>query len=357
MLAPIAWRTPPRHYGPWERVTSLLTEALVARGIDVTLFATADSITAGTLHAVCPAGYEEDRTIDAKVWGCLHIAEVFEHAAGFDLIHNQFDFPPLAYSRLVDTPVLTTIHGFSSAAILPVYRKYNRDTYYVSISDADRAPDLDYAATIYHGIDIDSFTFRETPGDYLLYFGRIHHDKGASEAIEIARRFGRRLVMAGIIQDHDYYRTHVEPYLGTGDVEYIGSAGPELRDELLGGAYALLHPINFAEPFGLSVVESMACGTPVVAFAKGSMPELIDHGRNGFLVDDVDGAVDALGKIPEIDRSVCRRTVEERFTTGRMAEDYIRVYQQVLDDWKQRKSRPKNPINNGSEQTAIRSQL
>lgn len=335
MLAPIAWRTPPRHYGPWERVTSLLTESLVELGVDVTLFATADSETAGRLHAVAPAGYEEDRSIDPKVWGCLHIAEVFQHAAEFDIIHNHFDFLPLSYCELVDTPVLTTIHGFSSPDILPVYRRYNGHAHYVSISDADRAPDLDYLATIHHGIDIESFQFREQPGDYLLYFGRIHHDKGAREAIEIARRTGRRLVMAGIIQDQGYYEREVKPYLKEGVVEHIGSVGPDRRDEVLGGAAALLHPINFNEPFGLSVVESMACGTPVIAFNRGSMPELIEHGVNGYLVDDVQGAVSAVEELPGMDRRRCRAVVEERFTRTRMAEQYIKVYERIIAEGSQ----------------------
>ncbi len=332
MLAPIAWRTPPRHYGPWERVTSLLSETLVAMGVDVTLFATADSLTAGTLHAVAPAGYEEDSSIDAKVWGSLHIAEVFEHAAEFDIIHNQFDFPPLCYVDMVETPVVTTIHGFSSPQILPVYRKYNRRSYYVSISDADRAPDLDYAATIYHGIEMDQFRLREKPGRYLLYFGRIHHDKGAREAIQIARQAGMKLIMAGIIQDRGYFEREVLPHLNGVDVEYIGSVGSEQRDEVLGDAAALLHPINFNEPFGLSVVEAMACGTPVIAYNRGSMPELIEHGVNGFLVEGVEDAVAALRLIGSISRHECRQVVQRRFTRERMAEEYLKVYEKILKE-------------------------
>src|SRR3972149_9598019 len=169
MLSPIAWRTPPREYGPWELVVSLLTEGLVGRGIDVTLFATADSLTGAQLRAVIPRGYEEDRTIDAKVAECLHIAEVFEHADEFDLIHNHFDFLPLAWSRLTPTPGVTTIHGFSSDRILPVYRKYDQSVYYVSISHANRSPALDYVANAYHGIDLKRFTFRAESGAYLLF--------------------------------------------------------------------------------------------------------------------------------------------------------------------------------------------
>ena len=187
MLSPIAWRTPPQHYGPWESVASLLTEGLAARGHDVTLFATGDSQTSGRLHSICPRGYEEDRSIIPKVWECLHIAELFEHAEEFDIIHNHFDYLPLTYSGFVATPVVTTVHGFSSPGVLPVYKKYNGKTFYVSISNADRSPALDYIKTIHHGIDINQFDFTPEPEDYLLFFGRIHQDKGAGEALEIAR--------------------------------------------------------------------------------------------------------------------------------------------------------------------------
>ncbi len=330
MLSPIAWRTPPRHYGPWERVVSLLTEGLVKEGIDVTLFATADSLTRGTLHAVCSRGYEEDPAIMPKVWECLHIAEVFEQADQFDVIHNHFDFLPLSYSRLVSTPVVTTIHGFSSPSILPVYQKYNETSYYVSISHADRAPGLNYIATVYHGIDIEHFTFRDTSEGCLVFFGRIHPDKGAKEAVEIAKRTGSPLLMAGIIQDRQYYEQYVEPYLNESEVIYLGSVGPEQRDDLLGKALALLHPINFEEPFGLSVVEAMACGTPVIAFNKGSMPEILEDGKTGFLVSNVEEAVHAVGKLKHIHRQDCRKTVEERFTSDRMTKNYMMVYQQIL---------------------------
>lgn len=331
MLSPIAWRTPPLGYGPWERVVSLLTEGLAVRGIDVTLFATADSVTQAKLHAIAPRPYEEDKTLDPKVWECLHISELFERAGDFDLIHNNFDFLPLTYSGLTDTPVLTTIHGFSSPKILPVYRKYNQKTYYVSISNADRSPELDYIDTVYHGIDLENFTFQETPEDYLLFFGRIHHDKGAAEAIQIARQTGMKLILAGVIQDLDYYRSVVEPHLDGVRARYVGVAGPEMRDKLLGGARALLHPINFNEPFGLSVVEAGACGTPVVAFNRGSMPEIIDNGINGFLVSDVCSAVEAVSSLDAIARRKCRQIVQERFSRARMVEDYLGVYQKIIN--------------------------
>ena len=330
MLSPVAWRTPPRHYGPWESVVSLLTEGLVAEGLDVTLFATADSQTAAKLVAVSERGYEEDRDLDPKVSECLHISEVFERADQFDLIHNHFDFLPLTYSDLVRTPLVATIHGFSSPAILPVYRKYNGKANYVSISNADRSPDLDYVATVYHGIDLTNFTCVPQGGDYLLFFGRIHHDKGTVESIEIAKAAGKKLILAGIVQDESYYREQVEPHIDGRDIIYVGSAGPEKRNGLLGGARALLHPINFDEPFGLSVVESMACGTPVVAFGRGSMPEVIADGRTGFLVSSIEEAVGVLDQIGELDRQACRSWVEERFSVDRMVKDYIRVYEKVL---------------------------
>ncbi|GAB4413592.1 MAG: hypothetical protein Fur0044_08020 [Anaerolineae bacterium] len=330
MLAPISWRVPPRHYGPWERVVSLLTEGLVARGLDLTLFATADSLTRARLAAVCPRPYSEDPTLDPKVWECLHISAAFERAAEFDLIHNHFDFLPLSYSGLAQTPLLTTIHGFSSEKILPVYQKYNGATHYVAISNADRHPSLDYVATVYHGIPLDEFTLRTDPDDYLLFFGRIHPDKGVVEAIEVARRAGRRLIIAGIIQDRSYFDRQVAPHLDGDKIRYIGSVGPEQRNELLGGAYALLHLINFAEPFGLSLIEAMACGVPVIAYPRGSISEIIRHEETGFIVNGLDEAVAAVQRVSELERPRIRRHVAENFSRERMVDEYIEVYRQVL---------------------------
>jgi len=330
LLSPIAWRTPPRHYGPWETIVSLLAEGMVGRGMDVTLFATGDSQTSARLDSICPVPYEENREMDAKVWECMHIAHLFEQADEFDIIHNNYDFLPLSYSRLVKTPVVTTIHGFSNPRILPVYQAYNQDNYYISISEADRSPDLDYYANVYHGIDLDLFSFVAEPGDYLLYFGRIHPDKGTYEAIQIARQFGMKLIMAGIIQDESYFQAQVAPYIDNINVIYVGSVGPKRRNELLQKAYALLHPIYFNEPFGLSVVEAMACGTPVIAFNRGSMSEVIKDGVTGYLVSGVDEAVDGLKMIANIDRSACRRWVQERFSKERMVADYLEVYNSIL---------------------------
>jgi len=330
MLAPIAWRVPPRHYGPWEQIASLLTEGLVARGVDVTLFATADSQTRSKLAAICPRPYAEDPSMDAKVWECLHIAHCFERAEEFDIIHNHFDFLPLSYSRLVQTPVVTTIHGFSSERILPVYEKYDRHCHYVSISQSDRHPRLHTTATIHHGIAIDDFPFVETPEDYLLFFGRIHPDKGAAEAIDVARRAGCRLLLAGLIQDESYYSEWIAPHIDGDRVQYLGSAGPERRATLLGNAAALLHLINFDEPFGLSVVEAMACGTPVIATNRGSMPELIRDRENGFLVNSPDEAIDAVRRIPALHRPSIRQYAQKHFGADRMVDEYLRLYHQIL---------------------------
>jgi len=330
VLSPISWRTPPRHYGPWESVVSLLTEELVRMGVDMTLFATGDSQTSGKLVAVCPHPYSEDSSVNPKVAECLHISEVFERSADFDLIHNHFDFLPLTYSGLTDTPVVTTIHGFSSPAIIPVYKKYNAHGHYVAISEADKSPELDYIATIHHGIDISQFNFSGTGGEYLLFFGRIHPEKGVHEAIQVAQRAGKKLVIAGIVQDRKYFETLIEPHVDGDKVEYLGSVGPAQRSEVLGGALALLHLISFDEPFGLSLVESLACGTPVIAFGRGSIPEVIKHDETGYIVADVAQAAEAVAAVQSLDRAACRDDVEQRFSKTRMASDYVRVYREIL---------------------------
>jgi glycosyltransferase involved in cell wall biosynthesis len=308
-----------------------LTEALVARGVDVTLFATLDSRTAARLDGVCPAPYSEDPTIDPKVWEMLHIAHVFEQAGNFDLIHNQADFVPLAFSRLVGTPMVTTIHGFSSERILPAFRRYEDRVHYVAISQADRHPDLRYAATIHHGIPLADFPFDPHGSEDLLFFGRIHPDKGAAEAITAAHRSGRKLIMAGIVQDQNYYNEQVAPALDDRSVVYLGPVGGAARAKTLGSARALLHLINFNEPFGLSVVEALACGTPVIACSRGSMPELIDNGVTGFLVDSLDAAIDAIARIDQIDRAACRAAVSARFTVDHMADRYLGLYRSILE--------------------------
>jgi len=332
ILSPVAWRTPPRHYGPWELVASNIAEGLVEKGHDVTLFATKDSMTQAKLDGVVQTGYEEDKETDPKIAECLHISHLMEQADKFDIIHNNFDFLPLTYSGLIKTPVVTTIHGFSSPKIIQVFKKYNHSSHYVSISNSDRSPELHYAATVYNGIDKNLFTFNETPENYLLYFGRIHHDKGTWEAIQIAKKAKMKLIISGIVQDETYFNEKVAPFLNDDDIVYVGSSGPKKRDELLGNAFALLHPINFEEPFGLSVAESMFCGTPVIAFNKGSMSELILHEKTGFLVNSIGEAVEIIPEIKQINRSYCRVWAEENFSKEKMVDDYVSVYNNILDN-------------------------
>jgi len=331
ILSPIAWRTPPVKYGPWEQVASNIAEGLIDKKIDVTLFATANSITRGKLQYVSEEAYSENPDIDPKVWECLHISNLMEQADKFDLIHNHFDFLPLTYTGLIKTPMVTTIHGFSSPKILPVYKKYNRNNFYVSISNSDRCPDLEYVATVYNGIDTNGFTFKKTSKDYLLFFGRIHPEKGTYESIQIAKQSGRKLIISGLIQHKEYFDSKVKPFINDDDIVYAGNSGPRERDKLLGEAYALLHPVSFEEPFGLSVAEAMMCGTPVIAFNLGSMPELILNGENGFLVNTTEEAADAVANIKSIDRKYCREYAVSKFSRQKMVEGYLEVYKKILE--------------------------
>ena len=331
LLGPIAWRTPPLHYGPWELITSLLAEGLTASGIDVTLFATLDSVTSASLDGVSPSGYEETPSIDGRVWEALHVSHALRRSGEFDLVHNHLDWLPLAFSPLCAAPMLTTVHGFSGPTILPAYARAS--SHFVSISDSDRSPELSYLATIHHGIDLAALPVPASPssasGD-LICFGRIHPDKGTDRAIEIAQRAGRRLILCGIVQDRDFFDSRVAPHIDGDRVVYLGSVGPAQRGKVLASGAALLHPIRFAEPFGLSVVEAMACGTPVIAYRKGSMPEVVDEGVTGHLVDDPDEAVAALGAIAGIDRIACARRARERFSADRMVDDYLTIYRKIV---------------------------
>ncbi|MHC4440772.1 MAG: glycosyltransferase, partial [Planctomycetota bacterium] len=251
ILSPVAWRTPPRAYGAWETVASNITEGLVARGWkDVTLFATKESITSAKLEGWIEKGYEEDKSKIPLVSTCLHISKVMERAGEFDLIHNNFDYLPLTYLALIKTPMLTTIHGFSEPDILRVYHEH-KDTYYVSISDSDRDPGLPYLATVYNGIDLSNLTFRPTPGDKLVHYGRIHNDKGTHLAIEVAKKAGMDLIIAGIIQDQDYFDNLVKPHLNESSIQFIGPVNPLQRDALLKEAYAVIHLNTIPERFGL----------------------------------------------------------------------------------------------------------
>jgi glycosyltransferase involved in cell wall biosynthesis len=330
LLGPIAWRTPPRHYGPWELITGLLADGLAARGVDVTLFATLDSITLARLDGVCERPYEEDGTIDGRIWEALHVAHALGRSAEFDLIHNHLDWLPLAFAPLAQAPMVTTVHGFSSPRILPAYQRSG--SAFVSISDADRAPGLEYVATVHHGVDVSTLPFTATAGDGLVCFGRIHPDKGTAQAIEIARRAERPLVLCGPVQDERYFAEEIEPHVDGSGVRYLGSVGSEERAAILGEAACLLHPIAFAEPFGLSVVESMLCGTPVVAYDRGSMRELLEDGVTGVLADGVGSAVAGVQRAAGFDRAACHRSAERRFSADRMVDDYLDVYETVLRD-------------------------
>ncbi len=329
VLSPVAWRTPPRAYGAWETVASNITEGLVARGWDVTLFATRDSVTAAKLHSIIEKGYEEDHVLEPKVCECLHISEIMERADDFDLIHNNYDFLPLTYCRLIKTAMLTTIHGFSSDAIRKVYRKY-KDNYYVSISDADRDPELPYLATVYNGIDLSNITYRQDAGDKLVFLGRIHPDKGTHLAIEVAKQCGQDLIIAGIIQDQDYFDNLLKPHINDSSVKYIGPVNPVQRDALFKEAYAVLHLNTIGERFGLVMAEAMAAGVPVIAMDLGSPREVIADKITGYLVNNVAEASEAVGKINLINRKKCRRHVEENFTIDHMVSEYEKVYEEIF---------------------------
>ncbi len=328
MLAPVAWRCPPEHYGPWEQVASLLTEGLVAQGVDVTLFATLDSRTGADLDGVVPHGYAQDPALDGRVQEALHVAHAFGRAGTFDLVHSHLDWLPLAFEGLCPVPLVTTVHGFGGAAILPAYRASRSAL--VSISDSDRHPDLDYAATVHHGVDANLLPFSPDGGEDLVVLGRIHPHKGTAEAVRIARAAGRRLVVCGIVHDDRYFREEVEPYVDGDRVRYLGSVGPQQRAEVLGAAAALLHPIDFEEPFGLSVVEAMMCGTPVVAYRRGSMPEVVDEGVTGFVVTDAAAAAAAVDRAVRLDRHGVRARAAARFGAARMVADYLAVYAKIL---------------------------
>jgi glycosyltransferase involved in cell wall biosynthesis len=328
LLGPIAWRTPPRHYGPWELVTGLLADGLVERDVDVTLFATLDSVTRAELDGVCPRPYEEDDELDGRVWEALHVAHALSRSAEFDLIHNHLDWLPLAFSALSRAPMVTTIHGFSSSQIVPAYREAK--SAFVSVSDSDRSPELDYLATVHHGVDPAPLPFCEAGGEELVCFGRVHPDKGTHEAITIARAAGRRLVLCGPVQDERYFNERVAPHVDGEAVRYLGSVEPDRRAILLGEAACLLHPIAFEEPFGLSVVEAMICGTPVVAYPRGSMPEIVEDGVTGAIADGVAEAVVAVERVAAFDRAACRRAALRRFDVRRMVDSYLHVYEDVL---------------------------
>ncbi len=327
-MSPVAWRTPPRQYGAWETVASNVAEGLVARGWDVTLFASGDSLTRARLHAVVAKGYEEDRSIDPKVAEYLHISEVFEHAAEFDLIHSHYDFMALAFTRLVATPVLTTIHGFSSPQIMPVYEKY-RDGYFVSISDSDRAPGLNYVATVYNGSTSHCTRSAQAAGRSSSLLGGFIPTRGSIWRSRRRAGVDGGLAIAGIVQDGAYFEKEIQPQLGE-QIRYVGPVGVEEKNDLFSRAFALLHLNTIPERFGLVLAEANAAGVPVIAMDLGSCREVIEDGVTGFLVKDVAAAVRALERVGAIRDSACRKRVEERFSIATMVEGYERVYSRIF---------------------------
>jgi len=305
---------------------------MTARGLDVTLFATGNSQTRAKLASVVPVGLNEDPALNGDVYGALHIAELFRRANEFDLIHNSFDWKPLTYALATTAPpMVTTIHGFSSPPILAAYYAGASRSFYCSISDADRDPGLDYLATVYNGIDVATFDFVSKPGDYLAFLGRFHPEKGAHLAIEIARRAGVRLKLAGIPQDVEYFRTEVEPFVDGDRVQFLGPVERAARQELLGSALALVHMTTRPERFGLTMVEAMACGTPVLGARMGSIPEIVIDGVTGFTCASVEEAVARVTRLRELDRRACRQRVVDAFSLERMIDGYLAAYRRALE--------------------------
>ena len=301
------------------------------RGLDVTLFATGDSRFSGRVASVIPVGTSEDPTLNGDVYGALHIGRLFERTAEFDLIHNNFDWKPLTYALATKSPpMITTIHGFSSPPILAAYYAGATRSFYCSISDADRDPGLDYLATTYNGIDPNAFTFVDRPGDYLLFLARFHPEKGTHLAIEIARRAGVRLKIAGIPHDAAYFRERVEPHIDGDAVQFLGHVRGAQRDELLGGALALVHMTTRPERFGLTLIEAMACGTPVLGATMGSVPEIVVDGVTGFTCTTVDDAIARVSQLASLSRAACRDRVATTFSTRRMVDRYLDAYRAAL---------------------------
>jgi glycosyltransferase involved in cell wall biosynthesis len=331
ILAPISWPTPPAGYGPWEQVAADLADGMRRRGLDVTLFATGNSRFDGRVRSVIDVGFNEDPALNGEVYTALHIAALFESAHDFDIIHNSFDWKPLTYARAtVAPPLVTTIHGFSSPAILAAYYACAQRSFFCSISDADRDPGLSYAATVHNGVRFSDFTFVDKPGTYLLFLGRFHEEKGAHLAIEIAKRTGYPLKIAAIPQDEEYFRTAVEPHIDGVQIQYVGSVERAARNELLGNALALVHMTTRPERFGLTMIEAMACGTPVLGARMGSIPEIVVDGVTGFLCDSVDAAVERVPACAALERSACRNHVAANFSVERMIDGYVNVYREVL---------------------------
>jgi glycosyltransferase involved in cell wall biosynthesis len=331
-IAPLFETVPPARYGGTERVVSFLTEELIRLGHEVTLFATADSKTAARLVPCCEQPLRAN-CVASIPYHVLQLERVRYMAANFDVLHFHTDCLHYPLSRLLRVPQLTTLHGrLDLSDLRPLFREFE-ELPVVSISDAQRIPfpRLNWKATIYHGLPVDMFQPVSEADDYLLFLGRIAPEKGPTRAIEIARRAGRKLIIAAKVDpaDQAYYEAKVRPLIDGRHVEFVGEISDRDKQELLGHAYALLFPIDWPEPFGIVLIEALACGTPVIGWPLGSVPEIIEHGRTGFLVTSVDQAVSALGQTRTLDRALIRRVFESRFTARRMAEEYVLTYRSL----------------------------
>lgn len=336
ILGPIAWRCPPRHYGGWEQAVCTLTEGLVRAGVDVTLFASGDSITRAKLQSVVPRPLMEDPELQraARGYEILHALHCLEQAEAFDLVHSHAGSFVVSYAPFVRRPLLVTLHGSGAepdSAVL--YRRF-RTLPYIAVSEAERRilPELRYIATIHHGVEVERFPFCGTPGDYLLFVGRIARVKGVHTAIAVSQRTGIPLLIGGIVppEEEAYFAREIAPHLDGRLIRFIGPVTAEERNHLACGALAFLHLVEYEEAFGLTMVEAMACGLPVIGTRRGAVPEVVAHGRTGFVVQDLDEAVEAVGRVREIPREACRAWVEERFSARRMVDDHLRAYERVL---------------------------
>lgn len=335
-VAPLYESVPPKYYGGTERVVSYLTEELVRQGHEVTLFASGDSVTKAHLIAACRRSLRMDRhCLDQLAHHILMLEQVFKLRDRFDIIHFHIDYLHFPLTRAHRVPNLTTLHGrLDIPDLVPIYREF-REMPVVSISNAQREPLpwINWQGTVYHGLPEDLYTYREEPGKYLAFLGRISPEKRVDRAIEIARKVGMEIKIAAKVDavDRSYFEDVVEPLLKDPAVEYVGEIGEGEKDEFLGNAYALLFPIDWPEPFGLVMIEAMACGTPVIAYRKGSVPEVMEEGKTGFIVEGLEDAVKAVESVHTLSRKRCREVFEERFTAARMTRDYLSLYQRLLE--------------------------
>ncbi|MBD6617076.1 glycosyltransferase family 4 protein [Komarekiella sp. 'clone 1'] len=335
-IAPLWERVPPPAYGGIELVVGLLTDELVRRGHEVTLFASGDSISLAKILSVHPRALRLDSTIkDYSIYEMLQLASVYERAEEFDIIHSHTGHGPLACAKLVTTPTVHTLHGIFTPDNEKIF-SYGKNQPFVSISNAQREPrlGLNYLTTVYNGIDVSSYKFYAQSEDppYLAFLGRISPEKGTHLAIEIAKKAGWHLKMAGKVDavDVEYFEKEIKPQIDGQQIEYLGEANHEQKNALMGGAVATLFPITWREPFGLVMVESMASGTPVIAMKLGSTEEVISHGQTGFLCNNIQECISAIDQVTELDRYTCRKYVENRFSIQHMTDGYEAVYQQIL---------------------------